>query len=170
MRTVELLLDQELEEGVREWWRRLRDAGLPSLATHRHPTNRPHLTVVTASSLAGLPPLDLPLAAELGPVRALGRALVREVVATPDLRELQARVWRSLPAPASCIPSSSRAVRSGEPWPAPADWVPHVSLALRASPAQQRAALEMAADLPPAYGRFDAARSYDTVTRTVTDL
>lgn len=155
MHTVELLLDQELEEGVREWWRRLRDAGLQSLATHPHPTNRPHLTVLTAPSLAGLPPLDLPLPAELGPVRALGRSVVREVIAPPELRELQARVWRSLP---------------GEPWPAPAEWVPHVSLALKASPAQRQAALALAANLPPARGRFVAARSYDTETRTVTDL
>ncbi len=48
MRTVELLLDPGLDQGVRDLWDRLRDAGLPSLAAHPHPTNRPHLTVITA--------------------------------------------------------------------------------------------------------------------------
>ena len=77
MHTVELLPDEELTRGVRELWALLRDAGLPSLATHQHPTNRPHFTVITAASLDGLPPLPLPLTATLGPVRMLGRALVR---------------------------------------------------------------------------------------------
>lgn len=42
--TVELLLDPRLEDGVRDLWDRLRDAGLPSLAAHPHPTNRPQFT------------------------------------------------------------------------------------------------------------------------------
>lgn len=148
MHTVELLLDVALESGVRALWNRLHAAGLPSLATHRHPTNRPHLTVVTASSLTGLAPLPLPLAVELGPVRMLGRALVRTVTPTDGLRELHARVWSALP----------------DAWPPPADWVPHVSLALRfpAGPPP--------VDVPPAYGEVVAARSYDTRARTVVDL
>jgi hypothetical protein len=83
MHTIELLLDPVLEAGVRELWDLLRDAGLSSLAAHPHPTNRPHLTVLTAASLAGFPPPALPIPAELGPVRFLGRTLVREVTPTP---------------------------------------------------------------------------------------
>jgi hypothetical protein len=41
-----------------------------------------------------------------------------------------------------------------------------VSLARHAPPA----ALEMLAELPPAYGWFIGARSYDSRTRTVTSL
>ncbi|GIF09010.1 2'-5' RNA ligase family protein [Actinoplanes siamensis] len=146
MHTVELLLDDELADAVRRQWDFLLEAGLPSLAGHPHPTNRPHLTVVRASSLAGLPALPVPLAAELGPARKLGRALVRQVTPTPELRELHFRVWSALP----------------DAWPPPGEWVPHVSLALR-FPLPDVPALPAGGDR----GQFVAARSYDTVTRTV---
>jgi hypothetical protein len=154
--TVELLLDARLDSGVRDLWDRLHAAGLPSLATHRHPTNRPHLTVLTAASLVGLPPLPLPLAAVLGPVRMLGRALVREVTAGADLRAFHAATWSAL--------------AGGDPWPPPPDWVPHVSLALNVPAPRREAALRMLLTTPPAQGLFVAARSYDTGTRTVTAL
>jgi hypothetical protein len=48
IRTVELLGDDGLDRAVRAAWRRLDQAGLPSLGQHRHPTNRPHLTLVSA--------------------------------------------------------------------------------------------------------------------------
>jgi len=153
--TVELLLDGPLEKHVRTLWRRLHEAGLPSLATHAHPTNRPHLTVLTAESLAGLPSLPLPVAAGLGPVRMLGRALVRDVTLTAALRELHA---------------AARSALAGDPWPPPPRWIPHVSLALNVPPNRREAALRLLADLAPADGHFVAARSYDTRTRTVTDL
>jgi hypothetical protein len=52
---VELLLDEAAELAVREAWRRLADAGLPSQARHRSPTNSPHLT------LAACPELTAPI-------------------------------------------------------------------------------------------------------------
>ena len=54
MRTVELVCDPDLDATVREAWRRLAAAGLPSLATHRSPTNRPHVTLGTAETLPDL--------------------------------------------------------------------------------------------------------------------
>jgi hypothetical protein len=156
VRTVELLLDERLEAGVRVLWCRLRDAGLPSLANHRHPTNRPHLTLLTAASLAGLPQLPLPLPAQLGAARMLGKALVLEVLATQPLRAAHARVRSALAGPGR--------------WPPPQEWVPHVSLALNVPAHQREAALRSLADLPTAHGQFTAARSYDTATRTVVDL
>ena len=155
MHTVELTLDPALDAGVRGWWDRLHAAGLPSLATHRHPTNRPHVTLVSAVSLAGLPRLELPVPVVLGPARLLGRALVREVL-SPRLRELHAAVWR--------------AVGSDNPLHAPQQWVPHVSLALNVPPDRREAAVAFVDDLPPAAGELVAVRSYDTGTRTVTDL
>jgi hypothetical protein len=152
--TVELLQDESLERGVRELWARLRDAGLPSLADHPHPTNRPHLTVVTAASLAGLPPLPVPVAAELGPVTFLGRALVRAVTPTGELRQLHAAAWNAL----------------DDAWPPPAQWVPHISLALRVPEERRAEALLTLGDLPAARGQFTAVRSYDTRTRLTTDL
>jgi hypothetical protein len=159
VRTVELLLDAGLDAGIRRLWDDLHAAGLPSLATHRHPTNRPHVTLATAASPAALPGiggLGLPVPAVLGPARMLGRALVREVIRTPGLDRLQARVWA--------------AVGAVNPLHAPDRWIPHVSLALNVPEPLRPVALDRAADLPPAYGEFVAARSYDTGTRTVTGL
>lgn len=48
---MELLPDPATEGAVQDVWRRLLDLGLPSQATHRHPTNRPHLTLATADAL-----------------------------------------------------------------------------------------------------------------------
>ncbi|MFI5496751.1 2'-5' RNA ligase family protein [Actinoplanes sp. NPDC051859] len=156
MHTVELLLDPQLERHVRELWDRLHDAGLPSLATHRHRSNRPHLTVITAATLTGVPSIPLPLPVELGPVRFLGRALIRSVTPSTALDDLHGSCWSAL--------------RDADPWPDPQHWVPHVSLALKVDPEHQVAALALLAAEPPARGTFVAARSYDSRTRTATDL
>ncbi|WP_229075595.1 2'-5' RNA ligase family protein [Actinoplanes sp. DH11] len=153
MRTVELLLDAGLDAAVRDQWRRLHAAGLRSLATHTHPTNRPHLTLAVAESVDGLPVLPLPVPLLLGPARSLGRALVR-AADSPELRALQARVSAAL-AP--------------NPWHAPEAWTPHVSLALNMPVDQHERALELLAGLEPLAGTCVAARSYDTETRTVTE-
>ena len=148
LNTVELLPSPSLEAGIRALWQRLRDAGFPGLADHPHPTNRPHLTLVTAASLDGLPPLPLPLPVTLGPAFLLGRALVRPVT-SPGLGALHRDVWTAVGG-----------------WPPPAEFVPHVSLALKSSPA----ALALVADLSPVHGEFVAARTYNTETRVVTAL
>ena len=151
---MELLLDDDLDTAVRSLWERLLAAGLPSLATHRHPTNRPHVTLVAATSLAGLPALRLPIDAGLGPVRLLGRALVRQVVDAPDLHRAHAAVWQ--------------AVGSENPLHAPDRWLPHVSLALNVPARHREAACALLAGVPVVHGRLVAARSYDSETRTVT--
>ncbi|MEU4422528.1 2'-5' RNA ligase family protein [Actinoplanes sp. NPDC024001] len=154
MHTIELLLDARLDAGVRDVWRRLHAAGLRSLATHTHPSNRPHVTLVSAARLDSAPPaLALPVDVEVGEVTFLGRALVRAVTG-PGLRELQAGVWN--------------AVEPVNPLHAPDRWIPHVSLALNVPTAEHDAALDLLRDLKPAYGQLTAARSYDTGSRTVT--
>lgn len=154
--SVELLFDDDGEAGVRDLWERLRAAGLPSLAGHRHPTNRPHVTLVAAASLAGLPSLRLPIETTIAAVRVLGRAVVRELTDAPALRELHATVWT--------------AVGSQHPLYAPDRWVPHVSLALNVPESQQVSALAVLADVPPVRARLVAARTYDSDTRTAESL
>jgi hypothetical protein len=151
--TVELLPSAELDSRVRDLWALLASSGLPSLAAHPHATNRPHLTVVTASSLARLPPLELPLAARLTGIRMLGRALIWAVEPSPALHALHSSVWSSIGG-----------------WPPPEEFVPHLSLALRVPPEAQPAALDLLADVSSMSGRFESARTYDTETRTVSDL
>jgi hypothetical protein len=159
MHSVELLLDPALDAAVRGVWQRLHAAGLPSLATHGHATNRPHLTLATAdrpppelgAALAGLP-----VAAELDGLIFFERAVVWRVIRTDALGDLHARVWHALENGAR------------NPWYAPDRWVPHVSLALRAGD-HQRYAAELR-DLPAARGSFAQARTYDGASRTATAL
>jgi hypothetical protein len=82
----------------------------------------------------------------------LGRALVWAVTPTDELRRMQSELW------------------SADAWPPPSDWVPHVSLALNVPAGRRETALHLLAGLPAGHGQFVAARSYDTETRTVTDL
>lgn len=155
VRTVELLLDDRLESRVREVWDELDAAGLPSLARHRHASNRPHLTLATAPALPDMSFEALPVPATLdGLVRFEGRAgiLAWRVRADEALRDLHRQVWA--------------AVAGTNPLHAPDRWTPHVSLARHAPPE----ALDVLAGLPAATGWFVSARSYDDQTRTVTSL
>ncbi|MFE0774424.1 2'-5' RNA ligase family protein, partial [Streptomyces sp. NPDC058861] len=115
------------ERAVREAWRRLADAGLPSLAGHRHPTNRPHLTLASADALpAGVRARLLGALAEALPVplrldgfvRFSGRVRVLAWAVRPDdaLLRLHGAVWRIL----------REAPESGWPNPLldPARWAP----------------------------------------------
>ncbi|MFJ4033431.1 MULTISPECIES: 2'-5' RNA ligase family protein [Streptomyces] len=168
MRTVELLPDEATEARVRRVWGRLAETGMPSLAAHRHATNRPHLTLTTASelpwdvrpALAGaLSVLPLPLRLE-GTLRFEGRTsvLAWRVVAETELATLQRRVWELLPG-------------AGNPLFEPANWVPHLSLGRsRSGPDSWPAELLPAELSEPWEGRFATARSYDTGSRAVEPL
>ncbi|MEV4843377.1 2'-5' RNA ligase family protein [Micromonospora matsumotoense] len=168
MRTVELLCCPVLEETVRAAWDRLAGAGLPSLARHGHPTNRPHLTLAAVEAfppgavdrLAGLFDAALPLPVRLERVTVLdGSApLVWLVRPTAELTALHGAVWAALDG-----------AEGQRPWHAPGRWVPHLSLALRFRDHDRRLARALTdGDRPE--GRFVAARSYDGDTRTVHPL
>ncbi|MGC4892594.1 2'-5' RNA ligase family protein [Micromonospora sp. DT31] len=168
MRTVELLCSAELDAAVRAAWDRLAAAGLPSLARHTHPTNRPHLTLASVDGfppgaeqrLADLCDAALPLPVRLDRVAVLdGSApLVWLVHPTPQLVALHGAVWDVL-AEAS----------GAHPWHLPGRWVPHLSLALRFGDADRRRARAVTGTGRPT-GSFVAARSYDGDAGTVSEL
>ncbi|MGA5301728.1 2'-5' RNA ligase family protein [Nucisporomicrobium flavum] len=158
MHTVELLLDAPLEARVRTVWRDLLAMGLRSLASHEHPTNRPHVTLATADALSPVvaPALDgLPLDVELDDVVFLGRTVAWRVRPSAALLSVQRRVWEALDG------------RDRNPLHEPGRWVPHVSLALRVKPELQD---RYPRDIGAASGRVVAARTYNSETRTVTSL
>ncbi|MFE9770923.1 2'-5' RNA ligase family protein [Streptomyces sp. NPDC005931] len=167
MRTVELLLDEGAELAVREAWRRLADAGLPSQARHRSPTNRPHLT------LAACPELTAPIRWELAEVAAalplpvhftgvvrferptsvLAWALDR----TCALAGLHRRVWGAV--------TSDSPPGTLNPLHEPGRWNPHVTLGRTRRPgafADRRIPELLPA--PPLSVRLTTLRSYDTET------
>jgi 2'-5' RNA ligase len=167
MRTVELLADDGLDRAVRAAWRRLDQVGLPSLAQHGHPTNRPHLTLASAeewppTAAAALADAlrALPIGVRLDRLLFFGgRAgvLAWSVDGGPALREVQARVW-------SALDGADRNQQH-----APGAWTPHISLARRLQPDQAPLAAVALGGIV-ADGTLDRARSYDSATRTVVPL
>jgi 2'-5' RNA ligase len=167
VRTVELLGDDGLDRAVRAAWRRLDEAGVPSLGRHGHRTNRPHLTLVSVDDFP--PGAAQAIQAALGalPVRVRlgglhffgGRAGVLAWAADGGaaLRDLQATVWRALDG------------AGRNPLQEPGAWTPHISLARRLRPDQEALAAQAVGTLVVG-GALSQARSYDSVTRTVLAL
>ncbi len=159
--SVELLFDVETDAAVRRAWDVLAQAGLPSQAQHTAPSNRPHITLAVAdtiapdvddalSALADLLPLDCTVGAPL--VFGTGRfTLARLIVPSAALLTLQQQVHQL------CLPHMS-------PGPAshtvPGRWTPHATLGRRLSAAQLGDALAVlpTGDLA---GRCVALRRWD---------
>ncbi|MCP9985410.1 2'-5' RNA ligase family protein [Streptomyces sudanensis] len=177
MHSVELLPDDATERAVRDVWDRLLRAGLPSQAAHRHPTNRPHLTLATAEVLErgtrarldeALAALPLPLVLR-GTVRFTGRIHVLAWAVRRDeaLLRVHEEVWRAL----SGAPAAGRL----NPLHDPACWNPHVTLGRGRGavwPVADDELLRGAPGGPPGVltGRWVAARTYDSATRTTAPL
>ncbi|MFE5914410.1 2'-5' RNA ligase family protein [Streptomyces wedmorensis] len=165
MRTVELLLDEAAELAVREAWQRLVDAGLPSQARHRSPTNSPHLT------LAACPELTAPIRWELAevvaalplPMRFTGvvrferptSVLAWALDLDATLAGLQRRVWEAV---ASDSPPGAL-----NPLHEPGRWSPHVTLGRtrRAGTFSDRRVTDLL-PVPPLSAQLVTLRSYDT--------
>ncbi|MFD7710584.1 2'-5' RNA ligase family protein [Streptomyces sp. NPDC059786] len=176
MHSVELLPDPATERAVEDVWRRLEESGRPSLATHRHPTNRPHLTLATADALppetgdrvrCALAVLPLPLCLD-GTVRFAGRkpVLAWAVRADDALLRLHETVWRALrDAPGGGRPN---------PLHDPARWTPHITLGrgrdtVPPGPEPEPDEDPFRGTTTPSgvlTGRWTGARHYDSVTRT----
>ncbi|MFC7843796.1 2'-5' RNA ligase family protein [Streptomyces sp. NPDC057382] len=167
MRTVELLPDEAEEREVREAWRRLADAGLPSQARHRSPTNRPHLTLATCPELTASIRWELTEVAAALPLLARCTGLVRferptSVLAwaldlDAALAALHRRVWEAVAAdsPADTL----------NPFHEPGRWAPHITLGRtrRAGAFADRRIPALLPAPPPSF-RLTVLRSFDTET------
>ncbi|MBH0119274.1 2'-5' RNA ligase family protein [Rhodococcus sp. NPDC003382] len=130
VQSVELLLDDRLDDAVRAEWDRLLGAGISSAARVRTETNRPHITLAVAASI---PPgiegqmrerIDgSPIELRLGGIVVFGdrhATLARLVVPTVELLTLHREVFALLEQ----CPGIPPHIRPGE-------WTPHVTLARR---------------------------------------
>ncbi|MEW2164574.1 2'-5' RNA ligase family protein [Streptomyces sp. NPDC007084] len=167
MRTVELLLDETADLCVREAWRRLAEAGLPSQARHRSPTNSPHLTLATCAELTAPIRWELAeVAAALPlPVRFTGvvrferptSVLAWALELDPVLAGLHRRVWEAV---ASDSPPGTL-----NPFHEPARWTPHVTLGrTRRAGAFAGRRVSGLLPAPPLPVWLTTVRSYDTET------
>lgn len=155
--SLELVPDGAGREAVRAVWRRLSEAGLPSLADHRGQSNEVHLTVVEADDLEGAPdrargallpllPLELPVtgATVLG-VRRLAAVLTLDVPST--------------------LTAAVEALRAGLDVPPDHVWLPHVTLARRLDMDTASSVLAAVGDLPATL-TFTELRHWDPASRT----
>ncbi|BDI23114.1 2'-5' RNA ligase family protein [Herbiconiux sp. L3-i23] len=163
MPSIELILDDDGDARVREGWRALADAGLPSQADHQGTSNAPHVTAAfTTTPLA-------PFAVEppAGPVtlggvllfpHRRGVVLGRAVVVTADLLDWHRRLHASLPPDADVDPRTR-----------PDAWTPHVTLARRIPADAVGRAVEVLAhdDLRI---RFTSVRLWNGASKTLTPL
>ena len=166
--SVELLFDQHTEAVIVREWTALADAGLPSQAHHRSPTNRPHVTLIAAKRIepavdAALwePARQLPLDCLIGAPMIFGRTaltLARLIVPAAGLLRLHESV------DAICAPHLS-----GEAFPhvRPRRWTPHVTLCRRLLPSDLPAALE-AIGADGIVGTFAGLRRWDGDARVDT--
>ncbi|OQD51756.1 hypothetical protein BM536_038335 [Streptomyces phaeoluteigriseus] len=167
MRTVELLLDEAADLAVREAWRRLADAGLPSQARHRSPTNSPHLTLASCPELTGPIRYELAEVAAALPLAVRFTGVVRferptSVLAwaldcDAALAGLHRRVWEAV--------VSDSPPETLNPFHAPGRWSPHITLGRtrRAGAFAGRRVPELL-PAPPLSAGFTTLRSYDTQT------
>lgn len=161
--SLELLLDDALDAGVRAQWALLIEAGLPSQGRHPGESNAPHVTLAVAGKVpSGIEDALQPLAARvpvdirLGGLLCFGRRdgrqiLVRPVVVTGALLELQAQaagLFAGLPGT--------------DPLLGPGRWTPHVTLGRGFRPGQVGAAIEALGYLPESAGRAVAVRRWDS--------
>jgi 2'-5' RNA ligase len=162
--SIELLLDAATEARVRHEWDALAAAGLPSLASHTAPSNRPHITMLVRTELEPFAAADLigslPIPLMLGGPMLFGaaerRVLVRSVVPTADLLALHAAVHGRVPPG-----DDARHTRPGE-------WMPHVTLARRVRLDDLPAAIALVGD--ELAGQVVGMRRWDAASATVTDL
>lgn len=159
--SIELLFDPDTEAAIRRIWDDLARAGLPSQAEVRSPTNRPHVTLTVAESIA--PAVDdllagvaarLPLRCVIGAPLLFGsgkRVLARLAVPSAELILMQAEVALS------CLEHQ-------RPGPVdhtlPGAWTPHVTLCRRLAPADVAAALDVVGG-DDVMGSFSGLRRWD---------
>ncbi|MCX5000509.1 2'-5' RNA ligase family protein [Streptomyces longwoodensis] len=170
MRTVELLVDDAADQAVREAWRRLADAGLPSQARHGSPTNSPHLTLAACPELTGPIRWELAeVAAALPfPVRCSGlirferptSVLAWALAPDPALTALHRRVWEAV--------ASDSPPETLNPLHTPGRWSPHITLGrTRRAGAFADRRIPRLLPMPPQSFLLTTLRSFDTHTGTL---
>lgn len=142
VQSVELLLEPAGDAAVREQWRQLTDAALPSQGQHRGASNRPHITLFVAHEVTAelddrvrdaLAAPDFEI--RLGGFVVFGgrrQILARSVIPSRALLELHRDVARA-----------ARGCRGVPDHILPDAWTPHVTLARRIEPARLGEAVQM---------------------------
>ena len=168
VQSLELTFDRRADEVLRAQWQALRDAGLPSMARHTGPTNRPHVTVDPATRSSPRPRRPWPpwrcgyrWSLRIGGLLLFhGRrrwVLARHVVVDRPLLELHAH------AQAVLGPDSSPLTARGR-------WVPHLTLARNIQDEQLPEALKIVSAAPPLVATALRLRRWDSEEQRAWDV
>jgi 2'-5' RNA ligase len=170
VQSVELVLDEVLDQAVRDEWDLLAAAGLPSQARHTGASNAPHATLGVAhvftpaaeDALTGIG-YDLGGPVRLGGLVVFGgRASVLSRLVVPSDRLL--RMHREVQVAMGGLPGRPPTTEVGR-------WTPHVTLARRLGPAELAAALAALAHRPRELaGTTRAVRRWDSDARRTWDV
>ena len=160
VQSVELLLDAHLEATVRHAWEALVDAAVSRELRRGGDPAVPHITVGVAASIdaeveAALREIDhgVGLELRLGGLLLLGgrsSVLVRLVVPSVPLLDLQATVWKTLQG-CPGMPDTM----------APGRWTPHVTLARRVGSSDLSTAVDLPGGQTSAEGTVAGMRRWD---------
>lgn len=161
VQSLELILDDALDEAVRREWQTLADAGLPSQARHTGASNRPHITLSVAENFDRLDALfaadvvvEPIFAVRLGATvvfRGRSATLARSVIPSTELLEFHRKM--------STLSSDAEGLRGHT---APGQWTPHVTLARRLGAAELVEALLVLDSAPSTLvGTTAALRRWD---------
>ena len=160
VQSVELLLDARLESTVRHEWEALIEAGVTRRLRRGGEPAVPHITVGVAASIPAqvedaFQTIDhgVGLELRLGGLLLLGgrsSVLVRLVVPSAPLLDLQATVWAALQ---ECpgVPDTM----------APGRWTPHVTLARRVTSSDLSTAVDVLGARTSAEGSVAGMRRWD---------
>jgi 2'-5' RNA ligase len=144
---IVLLLDAESTRAIRQCWRRLEAAGIPSLESLTHRRHEPHVSLVVADEIAtggwmdvlraGFFPAE-PMRIELGPAEVFPGGWLYLSVS-------------GLPAPSHARLIAALGGDANGVWEhyLPQNWVPHCTLAGDLSELQSASAVEVVGSAPP---------------------
>jgi 2'-5' RNA ligase len=158
-----LLIDDPADAALRQLWRRLEEAGVPSLATHTHGRHVPHLTLAALrtyripdvqDALADLAPAD-PGELHLDALGTFRRS--RCWLAPAASADLVARQEAVVEAVVRTGAELHRHYRPGA-------WVPHLTLAPRLQTADLPVVARIVYDVLPLTAPVTRARLIDTAT------
>jgi 2'-5' RNA ligase len=147
VQSIELVLDGALDRLVREEWRALLEADLPSQGRHTGPSNAPHVTLGVAEHLTSgiedaLERLDYGVGEPLrlgGLLVFGGRTSILSRVVVPSAGLIRAH--RDVQSALGDLAGGRRTLEPGR-------WTPHVTLARRLDADQLAAALALLAERP----------------------
>lgn len=164
MQSLDLVFDDETDTQIRACWQELLDADLPSQARHMGPSNRPHVTMLTRSTITVTPEAAdlLPKRVTIGPIVLLGSpaswVVARLVVPSSALLQLHARLH------------AGAELDDGDGHDAPDRWTPHVTLARKVAAADIGRVLAVCGDVAPFAASVVGLRHWDSATRVETRL